>query len=59
MPVTPLIVTEVAPTEVQVNVELPPGAIVVGAALTVIETGLTLTVTVWVAVPPGPVAVAV
>jgi hypothetical protein len=55
----PLIVTDV-PFDTQVKVELPPGEIEVGDAVSVIESvDDTVTVTVAVAVPPGPVAVAV
>ncbi len=59
IPLIPLIVTDV-PFDTQVKVELPPGEIDVGDAVSVIESADdTVTVTVAVAVPPGPVAVAV
>lgn len=55
-----MIVTEVAPVEVQVNVELPPGEIEVGDAVSVTASvPETVTVAVAVTEPPVPVAVAV
>lgn len=60
VPLTPEIVTEAAPLDVHVSVELPPGLIDVGEAVSVIERFAdTVTVVVPVTVPPGPVAVAV
>ena len=60
VPLTPVIVTEVAPVEVQLNVELPPGEIDEGEAVSLTASAPeTVTVAVAVTLPPGPVAVAV
>ena len=59
-PLTPEIVTDAAPLETHVSVELPPGLIEAGSAVNVMDSAAeTVTVTLPVTVPPAPVAVAV
>jgi hypothetical protein len=60
VPLTPLMVTELALVELHVRVVLPPGLTFVGEALTVTVTPAPrLTVALAVALPLAPVAVAV
>ena len=60
VPLTPVIVTVAAPVEVQLSVELPPGEIEAGEAVSVTASAPeTVTVAVAVTDPEVPVAVAV